>query len=282
MNEKNIIMDIIQKQFLKIMQDDPDYYKKYNIILTNEQQYVKKSDIKTDNIFIVVKLLEGSINYGQTLTPVNFNILGEGNKIDVCQRLLLEYAQTFNLCEEININKEETDDGNEYIVKQVYTQPQVLSNFEETWNEFRSLFFMSGSFLIGKNSLPITDITFYENIDSEVGEKINFINATWDFSVQLDSQAFYGTDSRTTSKSKISTLVLNFTIYLCNNKICQKILGMSFNNKEWAPNGIKEKFYFDINFKNNLKISKMEFYLANATSNQNIGEFPLLSLGFTN
>ena len=276
------MMEIIKKQFLEVMNNDPDFYGQYKIILTNEQQYVKEKDRQTNNIYIVVKFIPGSINFGQNIVPVNFNALGEGNKLDVCQRLLLEYAQQFNLCDPINVSKTESGDGNAYIIKQVYTQPQVLSNFNSTWNEFRSLFFMSGTFLVGKNSIPIKTITYYENSDDTEGTSIDFINTSWDFSVQLDSQAFYGTNSRTDSESKISTLTLSIASYLIDNPLCNKIIGMAFDLEDLAPNGIKEKFYLTIEFANGIVINKMKFKLVNANSPQNIGEFPMISMTFTN
>ena len=38
------MMEIIEKQFLAIMADDPDFYTQYKIILSNEQQYIKTKD----------------------------------------------------------------------------------------------------------------------------------------------------------------------------------------------------------------------------------------------
>lgn len=276
------IMNIIQKQFLEVMSSDVDYYKQYNIILSNEQQYVKSKDRNVNNIYIVVKFIPGSLNFGQNVVPININALGEGNKLEVCQRLLLEYAQQFNLGDPVDISPTESGDGNRYIVKQVYTQPQVMSNFNQSWNEFRSLFFMTGTFLLGKNSVPITKITYYETKDSEVGHDIDFINTSWEFSIQLDSQAFYGTDSRTTSKSKIGTLSLGIISYLTENALCKKVRGMAWNMKDIAPNGIKEVFYLTVEFADGAIAEKMKFSLASCNCPQNIGEFPLVSMTFTN
>lgn len=282
MNTVKKMMEIIQNQFVQVMNSDPEFYGQYKIILSNEQQYVKESNRNKNNVYIVVKFVPGSLNFGQNLMPININALGEGNKIEVCQRLLLEFAQQFNLCEPINVSSTESGDGNSYIIKQVYTQPQVLSNFNTSWNEFRSLFFMSGTFLIGKNSIPITSITYFDSESAETGTTIDFINASWDFSIQLDSQAFYGTDSRTTSKSKIGTLTLSVISYLMDTPLFNKIIGVAWNDKTLAPNGIKETFFLTIEFANGVEIEKMKFSLANANSPQNLGEFPLISMTFTN
>lgn len=283
------MMAIIQKQFLEVMSRDVDFYSQYKIILSNEQQYVKNNERNPKNIYIVVKFMPGTMNFGQYLYPVNFNALGEGNKLDVAQRLLLEYAQTFNLGEEETWSETYTDNGvthtDNYIAKQVYTQPQVMSNFNTFTTEFRSLFYMSGTFLIGKNSMPITKITYYKSASDSTGTDIDFITSSWDFAIQLDSQAFYGTNSRTKSKSKIGTLVLSLVCYLTGNDLCKKVRDMAFDNLATgtaAANGIKEKFYFSITFADGHTVSKMEFHLSEASSPQSVGELPLLSLTFTN
>lgn len=276
------IMGIIRDQFLSVMESDPDYYGQYDIILSNEQQYVRERDKSPNNIYIVVKFVPGSINFGQNVIPININALGEGNKIEACQRLLLEYAQQFNLGDPITISSEESGDGSSYIVKQIYTQPQVMSNFNQSWNEFRSLLFMTGTFLLGKNSVPITGITYYDDEDSETGVAIDFINASWEFSIQLDSQAFYGTNSRTVSKAKIGTLTLNMVSYFIDNAICSKIMGIAWNMQSLAANGIKEVFYLTVEFANGAVAEKMAFHLVNANCPQNLGEFPLISMTFTN
>lgn len=282
MNYIDKIMNIIKDQFIQVMSSDPNYYKQYNIILSNEQQYIKTKDRNVNSIYIVIKFIPGSINFGQNIIPININALGEGNKIEVCQRLLLEFAQQFNLGDPIDIPSNESWDNNTYIIKQVYTQPQIMSNFNQTWNEFRSLFYMTGTFLLGKNSVPITKITYYENENDAEGENIDFINSSWDFSVQLDSQAFYGTDSRTTSKSKIATLTFGIVSYLTSNKLCNKIKGMAWNIKSQAQKGIKEVFYLTVTFADGSIAEKMKFSLASASCPQNLGEFPLISMTFTN
>lgn len=284
MNNIETIMGIIKDQFLEVMSSDPDYYKEYDIILSNEQQYIKNRDKKPNGIYIVVKFIPGSLNFGQNVIPVNINALGEGNKLEACQRLLLEYAQQFNLGEPINISSSE-EDSNSYIIKQVYTQPQVMSNFNPSWNEFRSLFFMTGTFLIGKNSVPIKEINYFAT-ESETGNgtPIDFINSSWDFSIQLDSQGFYGTDSRTRSESKIGTLSLSLVTYSISNAFCNKVRCIAWNKKGTgeAPNGIKEDFFFTVKFADGMTAEKVRFKLVNVTSPQNIGEFPLLTMTFTN
>lgn len=289
------MMDIIKRQFLAIMEKDPDYYGDFNIILSNEQQFAKDKDRNANNVYIVVKFMSGSLNYGQTLLPVNFNALGQGNKIDVCQRLLLEYAQEYNLGEEITVREDaqgnvipDTDAttavAHTYTIKQVYNPPQVMTNFNEVRNEFRSLFYMAGTFLIGKDSMPITAITYYDSEpgENDEGTEIKFVSATWDLSIQLDSQAFYANKSMTTSKSRLGTLVINVVSYFVNNDLCSKVRAIAFRDETTAPNGIKEEFWLALTFADGYTSPALSFHLSEGSSVQNIGEFPLVTMTFTN
>ena len=280
-----MLMSIISEQFQTIISEESDFYSGFKIIISNEQQFIKKKDQDINNIYIVVKFLSGNLNYGQKLTPVNFTVLGQGNKIDIVQKLLLDYAQTFNLGEEITIEPT-VEDSNRYLIKQIYDQPQVSMNFNETFDNFRSLFMMTGAFLVGANSLPITKIEYFDSASSTQGTEIKIISANTSFNIQLDSQAFYGTDSITTSKSKIGTLTINIVTYFNEDDFCKKIRSIAFrikkNGKLEVPNGIKEKFYFSITFSDGETVEKMEFSLASFQTMQSIGEFPLLTFTITN
>ena len=112
------------------------------------------------------------------------------------------------------------------------------------------------------------------------------ISANWNFSIQLDSQAFFGTNSITTSKSKIGTLTLNLVTYFSDNAFCKKVRNIAFrktnNGTLVVANGIKEKFYFSVTFSDGDIADHMEFALASADFSQSIGEFPLLSFTITN
>ncbi len=277
---KNLI-DILTKEFVAIMDGDQDFYSKYNFVLSNEQQFVTQKDRSPHKIYIVVKFLKPTLFHGQTIAPITINAVGEANSIDVVQRLLLEFAQTYNLDESETID--DTD-----LVKQFYDGPQVINNFTEINNTFRTLFYMGGTFLIGEQSNPFQSIEV-ANVLDENGNPYNiqFLNASWSWDNQLDPQAYTTTRSRTVSEAKISTLTLSVIIYLRNDNFCNQILGMAFNLKDdggdyIAALGNKTTFYLNITFKNGYKVSEMPFKVANVGGQQNLGEFPSVSITLTN
>lgn len=134
------ITRIIREQFEEIIYNGDCSYREYFISVAEEQDFNRIEDKSPNHIYIVVKYLKASINYSQTLLPVLIDAISENGKLDVCKKLLSEYAEMNNL-------KMTNDDT----VRQFYTLPQVSSNFEEIYDGYRSILEMSGTFLINKN-----------------------------------------------------------------------------------------------------------------------------------
>ena len=213
-----------------------------------------------------------TINFGQTVLPVNFNCIAEQNKIEVCQKLLLEYAQTYNLA----TNADET-------IKQFYTSPSNASNFNEMFVGFRSVFFMSGTFLISYNSNPFRLYYVTENESNQKVETlVDCISNSFNFTVQNDSQPFYQTNNFTKSVSMIGIFTLNFTTYLTDDDVLNKILDIASQNMVNEPAGINSNFVFTLRFKNGKEISEKIFKIVDFSVQENIGELPIASVSFTN
>lgn len=275
---KTELLELLKTEFVEVMNSDYDYYKKYNIVLSNEQQYVKNIDRSPNKIYIVVKFLEATLFYGQIVQPININAIGVHNDIEVCQRLLSDFANKYNLNEDVTIGS-----TNNVILKQYFNAPQVMNRFEQIYEGFRTLFYLSGSFLIGENSNSISSIEVLDIVDSSGNPyKVQFLTTQWSYDNQLDTQAYTGTNNRTKSYAKICTLSISFTIFLKNDAFCNKLLGMAWNNTTLAPQGNATTFTLKVTFKSGLVINGMVFKLANCSAQQNIGEFPPISITLTN
>lgn len=263
MNEK--IFELIKRQFIEIMNNDYDFYKDYKIILSNEQQFVRERDRSANTIYIVVKFLPSSLNFGQLVVPITINAVAEQNKIEVCSKLLLEYAQTYNL----STSDDET-------IKQVYTSPSVASNFNDVFAGFRSLYFMSGTFLVSEKANPYK--IYISGEEKPIATITNSINVQ----IQLDTKQFFDSDNFTRSVGTSGTFIFNFTTYLLDNDLVNKALAITLKDLEKQPDGINTIFTFDIVFKNGYKLKNAKFKLSNFSTQQNIGEIPVVSLTFTN
>lgn len=250
------LVDLIQEQLLKIMAEDADYYKDFNFILSNEQQFVKVKYRKPNTIYIVVKFFNATLNYGQSVLPFGINAIGEANKLEVCQRLLSAYAQTYNLTR--------NEDGT---IRQTYTSPSVVASFNEVNDSYRDLFFVNGTFLISELNNSIESIVINEI-------KIDAITFQTSLDAQPDPQAYYGSKNIVQTINKTATYTLSFTSYFINNEFYNSILGII--NKTIS---INKPYNFTVTFKNGTIITK-EVRLLNASFQQNIGELPIIALVF--
>lgn len=261
------IMQLISEQFATIMSADAEYYNEYSIILSNEQQYIKSKNKDPNKIYIVVKFLNATLNFGQSVLPITMNALGESNKIEACQRLLLEYAQTFNL-------KNNADNT----IKQTYTSPSSLSNFNTVYDGFRTLFYMSGTFLISKNTNPLESLKFIKDgVNYEI-EPISFQDS---FDTQPDTQPFYNENNMTRSVVKVGTYTFVIHLYLTNTELLTQVLSIIARDTTKYPQGVNTTFMFEFTYKNGI-VYKDNFKIVNASKQQNIGELPMISLTFTN
>ena len=272
------IMDLIEQQMIEIMRNDYEYYKNYNIRLSNEQYYISPEDRKEPNtIYIVVKFLPADITFNQNIIPITINAVSEYNKIEVCQRLLLEYAQTYNLQNDVwkgIINYDQT-----------YSTPQVMSNFSEVYFGYRNTFYMSGTFLLSYNSNPSKLYYIYTDEEGKTHEVLlDVINFTESFSIQMDSQPFFGTNNRTRSVGKFGTHTINFTVFLVDDEICRdvlKIVLIDFNDKDIITNkDINKTYKFKISYRNKQECVK-DFKLVSFDKTNNAGEMPIASMTFT-
>lgn len=272
------VLDIIKEEMETIISSDPQYYGQFRIVLSNEQQFVKESDRDPNTIYIVVKFMSGTPFFGQIMLPININAVGEANDVEVCQRLLLEFASTFNLNSDAKI-----DDA---LTKQVYSTPQVINNFGEVFEGFRTLFYMTGTFLVGVDNdlietVQVKNIVTGEDDDhNPIYYNLQFLSAQWSFDNQLDPQAFTGTHNRTKSEAKIFSVSISFVVYMKNDEFSRIVREMTFNKNSTLKNNYT--FTLLIKFKSETNPYEMDFKLANGTGQQNIGEFPSIALTFTN
>lgn len=146
------IIDLVTEQFESVMSTDPEFYSSYSFDIANEQYYVPDEDREPGKIYIVIKFSPAQIDYGQDVIPFTIQAVSESNGLVGAQRLLLEYAQIFNLQE---LNRDDK------IIYQAYTTPNVISNFDIVYDGFRSVLVMSGTVLLSNDINRIT-LKYYD------------------------------------------------------------------------------------------------------------------------
>lgn len=157
---KEKILNTLTTQFADVINASIDYYKGYDVEIADEQYYNKSVKNVPGRIYIVVKFGEATLNFGQIVFPITIQAISEQDKLDVCYTLLFEFANKYN----INWNKDKT-------IGQFYNAPYVLSNFNEIFEGFRSLLYVSGTFLMTKNANYLTAYYAPKAINGETIEE---------------------------------------------------------------------------------------------------------------
>ena len=264
------MLQIIQNQMIEVMEEDYEYYKDFEVKIGLEQDFIKlqNSELNKKAIYMVVKFSIAEVTYGESVLPFTIIAMSEANKLEACNKLLLDYTYKFNL--------NRVSDNN---IQQVYETPTISSNFNIVTSDFRSLLSVSGVFILSKNANYYT--FYYEYMDSKTGktvkEEIPFITAAFNGTISLDSQVFYGRKNYTQSVGKFGTLSFSIVTYILSNiQLVNDSLKILTKQSD-----INKDFNISIEFKSGLKIKDV-FKLASVDSNEELGQIPMISLSFTN
>lgn len=307
-------INLIEEQLGEVMSTNLDYYNQYHFEISNEQFFVDDDDREPNNIYIVIQFLPADIDYGQTVLPFTIRAVSEENGVAAAQKLLLEYAQIYNLTEK-------KDEINNKVVFQSYTTPNVSSNFETIYDGFRSILTMSGTILLSSNINRIK-LRYYEgdyaildieSLPTNLSEKIikdnkeidlfsvkntNNIYA-WDeenkiyketngidldiltftdqYGASPDTQPYFENQNFTSSIVKYGTYSFIIATFLVNDDFTNKVLKILSRKK--GPN---TNFYFIIEQDNGLNMPLLEYKIINVGRTQDRGQMPAISMTFTN
>lgn len=256
MNDK--ILELIKRQLTLVIRGNEDY-KDLKLHIADEQQFAKLRDRDPNAIYVVVKFLSGSLLYDISIVPTIINVVAGTNKLLICKSLLLEYTKQYNLM---------LDSTGK--IRQTYTSPQVVSNFNEVYDGLCSLLSIAGTFQVGDHTQD------FKIIDSVTKEPVLTLTQTMDCSTQNDSQPFTD-DDFTKSVSKFATRSLSLTMYLTDNALCNKAVQYFCGLYD-----INTPIYFDIVFDGGSQILNLPFKFVNVTFNRNANDFPEIAMSFTN
>lgn len=265
------ILDLLTEQFTSLIQnDDTGTYSKYSIELANERAMTKEKFYSRNVIFIVVRFLPSYIYYGEAVIPITLKTISEENTIEVAQKLLMEFALTYNL-----------KDNGEGTIKQVYQTPSVTTNYNEIYGGYRTAFYMSGTFVVSEDSNPF-DITISSEDDAYDSENpennvIPLISSGFATTTQADSQPFYSTNGFVDTLGQFRSLGISIATFMTNSAFCNKCLDISLGLNGRTP---KDKFHLILTFKNGRTVEK-EFTLMSFNIGQKIGEFPNAQMSFS-
>lgn len=256
------VIELLRKQFYLLMQKDEEL-QDLTLSLSTEQQFTKIKDKSKSTIYIVVKFLEGTLNYNEKLLPFTITAISERNKFELCQKLMSIFAETNNLT---------TDEVADVTITQSYANPVITSNFVEIYEGYHNVIQLSGMMMITKNAN-----SFQLSFKNESGEyeDVDTITNTFSFDNTLDTQPFFNSNNITQSKAKFGTITINATLYLTDTELVNKVVKIAF--KQLSND---TKFSLKLKHKNGLELIE-DFKLVNYTSEKAIGQLQVCSITFT-
>ena len=221
------------------------------IEVSDEQSFNKKQDeqkLEQGFVYIVVRFGAGSINYGSSVTPISLYVLGTANKVKPTQLLLSVFASSWttkNLGQDLEV----VDNS----MLQVWNTPEVVTNFNEIYADFRNLFRLTGNIVVGPAAVRVGELTYYYDEYNtqtsawvEKEEKVSIMSFSDGFRSSLDTQPFGNTFGFAQSEVNFSTYTFAISTYLLDNHLSALILSMrGFRNRSGSGIGaISAQNYF--------------------------------------
>lgn len=275
------IRDEFATLYNEISINDEELYntiKGITVYVDDEQNYLKRKEVQSNSIYIVVKFGSASINYGASACPLSLIIFSTENKIKPVQKLLNAFCARWTL----------QPLQNWPTAQQSWNTASVAQNFMEMGNAYRSLLTMPGVVVIGKDVLDIDKIyyVFDEDEGRDGMEEIDIISYSDQFNNSLDTQPFGNTHGRATSVSKFSVFAFIISTYLTDSRFVRDCLLASGyfdpSEKDDLEKGQNHTFKFIIIYSNGYTIRNSEFKMTSMAVSKHIGAVNTLAVGFTN
>lgn len=254
----------IRSQFAKIKASD----KKFQDLLfsvDDEQAFLKDNSINEHtNVFIVIHYGEASTSLGNVALEVSYTALGTANEIALARDFLTAYATTCNLKKVIGTN-----------YQLVVNTPNISSNFNETGDNYRSLYTMQGILIGGENAIEIESLAFIDSDgNSEVIPILSFSDTTTN---NLAPQVYGDSNGRTKSYTVSQTYTFTISTYSVANNLISAI-----NKARYGDNSLENSTYkFTLKFNDGSGFENWEFHLVQATSSHELGNIPAIGLTFS-
>lgn len=228
-----------------------------DIEVSSEQAFAKLKTFKPNTIYVIIKKLATDFQYNVLSQPLQIMAISEQNQIDITKELFEIF------CGENNWKTEK--DGTTY-VKQQYSMPVVLSNFNEVGFGYRSVVYVSGMLEILENVVDISSV----KIDGVEYKPISFSIA---YQMTGNTQAV-GTQRIAVTQKSIATFNVTISVALLDDLFCNKVLDV-LNESESG----NVDFSFEIAFNNNTTITK-DMKLTSAQIITAPNQAPSLQLAF--
>jgi len=251
MNYNNVLRDKINRQKNTLGLD-------YDFVIDSEQAFMKNKDLKPNTIYVLTRELQNELSVAVNTQPIQILILSEQDKLDIARAFFKKFAEDNNFVP--------FEDGTTW-VKQQYTEPVVLSNFNTIAYGYRSVLYMAVTLYIMENVADLNNLY----IDS-----VEYKALTWDlaYSMTPNTQQL-ATENISSSVKSVSTLSISLTIPLLNS---YALVTKVFNIINETNDG-NDDFVFTFNL-GTTTFTGLKMKLTTAEIGTAINDIPAIRLGF--
>lgn len=234
----------------------------FTFIVDSEQAFLKNNELKPNTIYVLTRELQNEIQIGVDTQPIQVLILTEQDSLDISKVFFSEFAKKYNWQV-----FSETKDSHNIWVKQQYSDPVVLSNFNTVDYGYRSVLYMAVQLFIMTDYVDVKNLT----IDNLAITPLSFILS---YTASMNTQQFYSKPIANSVKS-IATLSISLSIPAVTNTLTNKILSIvgqatGYNgNENFALSFTLDNTSFSVN----MKLVSLQFETAP-------NQAPALRIGF--
>ena len=196
----------------------------FNFEVDSEQAFLKKKDLTPNTIYVLTKNLQNDNSIGVDTQPVQIMILSEQDSLDVSKAFFTEFAKKNNF---EAISETYTEDGETHNIwlKQQYSDPVVLSNFNAVDFGYRSVLYISATLYIMYDVIDVSNVY----VDYVNGDKpyvpLNF-NVSYSMSTNTQQMAGSAGTFIASSMKTVSTFALTMTVPMLATKLVKKVLNI--------------------------------------------------------
>lgn len=225
----------------------------------SEQAFLKKKDLKPGTIYVLTRELQNDNAPGVDTQPVQVLILSEQNSLELAKGFFGEFAKTYNF-------HAATYGG--VWMKQQYSDPVVLSNFNTVNYGYRSVLYISATLFI------MWDVADLKNLTVD-GNSVLALAFDLSYSMGPNTQQLRDTGLYISRSVKSNaTMAITMTVPVQESDLVSKVLGILSEQTDG-----NDDFTFSFSFGTHA-FTGLKFKLTLAEFAASADNIPTIRLGF--
>lgn len=241
----------------------------------DEQSFIKKKDLEPNTIYVLTKASQNTISIGVDTQPVQVLVLSENNSLDAAKAFFTKFAESYNFRTHTEIH-----DGVSLFIKEQYSAPVVMSNFNAVAYGYRSVLYMAVTFYVMEGVADLKSL----RIDDR-----DYTALSFDLSYTMNGspQQLGGDRFIARNVKSISSLALTITLPALTNNLTNKIFGIlsETDTTTTDPNDVhsfggNENFYISFTL-GSFTFTARPYKLVSFSLGAAIDDVPAMRVGFS-